>query len=139
MVYLPATFFMFPSLIKSKKNSKNIIWTHNNYKVYIEDYYKYLKNELIESLEISDAVISLTEEDKNGFFSYSNTNNIVKINNPLTIANIGKNSNLKNKIISITCRYSINHKGLDFLLQIGKNIPDDWKIAIAGTGSKKRS
>lgn len=137
VVYLPATFFMFPSLIKSKKNSKNIIWTHNNYKVYIEDYYKYLKNELIESLEISDAVIALTEEDKDGFFSYSNTNNIVKINNPLTIANIGKNSNLKNKIISITCRYSINHKGLDFLLQIGKNIPDDWKIAIAGTGSKK--
>lgn len=137
MVYLPSSFFMFPSLIKDKKNTKNIIWTHNNHKVYIEDYYKYLKNELIESFEICDAVVALTEEDKDGFFSYSNTNNVVKINNPLTIVNKGLNSDLKNKIISITCRYSINHKGLDFLTQIAKNIPDDWKIAIAGTGSKK--
>ena len=136
VVYLPSTFFMFPSLIKNKNNKKNIIWTHNNYKVYIDDYYKYLKGELIESLKISDIVVTLTEEDKEGFFSYSNTKNIVKINNPLTIVNTGKNSNLQNRIISITCRYAIKHKGLDFIMQIAKNIPENWKIAIAGTGSK---
>lgn len=110
-----------------------ILWMHNSYKVYFEDYFLHYKGKLISSMNNANKVVALTEEDKNGFGSFSK--NVIKISNPITLENNQHFSILKNKTISITCRYAIEHKGLDYLVQIAKLIPDDWKIAVAGSGS----
>lgn len=134
IIFLPYSFFMFPKLIEECTSSKNIMWMHNNYKVYFEDYYKYMPRELKEAIGHCDCIVSLTNEDKQGFGAYSDK--VITINNPVTIDNKGFISNLQSKIISITCRFSIMHKGLDYLVQISKKIPANWKIAVAGTGSR---
>ena len=110
-----------------------ILWMHNNYQVYLGNYYKNGKQKLIESMQVADKVVVLTDVDKVGFGQYSN--NVIKISNPLTLDEHQRVSNLDKKIISISCRYAIEHKGLDYLVQIAKTIPDDWKIAVAGSGS----
>lgn len=133
VIFLPYSFFMCPFLIKENSESKNIMWMHNNFRVYFDDYYKYMSDELLKSLQISDVVISLTNEDKDGFGEYSN--NVIKINNPLTLRNNGKRANLESKTISVTCRYAIEHKGLDYLVNVAKMIPQEWKIAVAGSGN----
>ncbi|MEG1009050.1 MAG: hypothetical protein RSF67_04415, partial [Clostridia bacterium] len=95
-----------------------------------EGYFSKVKDSLIESMQAADAVVALTEEDKRGYGVISE--NVVKINNPITLDNLGLVSDLNEKIISITCRYDIQHKGLDYLVKIAKKLPEDWKIAIAG-------
>lgn len=110
-----------------------ILWMHNNHKTYFENYFKEYKKELVESMRVADKVVCLTDEDRLGYGQYSD--NIIKINNPLTIDAKGLRANLDSKVISITCRYAIEHKGLDYLVEIAKKIPEDWKIAVAGSGS----
>lgn len=128
-----------PSVVKAsviKKRFPNInviLWMHNNHKVYFEGYFSKVKDSLIESMQGADTVVALTEEDKRGYGVISE--NVVKINNPITLDNLGLVSDLNEKIISITCRYDIQHKGLDYLVKIAKKLPEDWKIAIAGSGN----
>jgi len=110
---------------------KVIIWIHNNYDLYFNKYFPKRKMGLIEALECANTVVALTESDRNQFGKYAS--NIVKINNPITIEH-EKLSDLEHKMISITCRYSVEIKGLDYLVKIAKNLPNDWKIAVAGSG-----
>jgi glycosyltransferase involved in cell wall biosynthesis len=130
-----------PSVVKSsiiKKRFPNInviLWMHNNHKVYFEGYFSKVKDSLIESIKYADTTVALTDEDKKGYGAISE--NVIKINNPITLDSLGLVSDLKEKIISITCRYDIQHKGLDYLVKIAKKLPNDWKIAIAGSGNNQ--
>ncbi|MEQ7201748.1 glycosyltransferase [Lactococcus lactis] len=135
IVFLPYSFFMCPKLMTKSHNSKKIMWMHNNFQVYMNNYYKYMKEDLISTIRYSDKIIALTDEDKKSISTFSNQ--VVKINNPLTIDSKNNISNLEVKIISITCRYTIQHKGLDYLIKISSYLPPDWKISIAGTGTNK--
>lgn len=112
-----------------------IIWIHNNFDKYTNSYYKKQKKELLLSIKSASKVIVLTESDKKKVLEL--TPHVEKIFNPLTLENSVGISELNEKVISVVCRYAIKHKGIDNLIKISKNIPSDWKIAIAGTGTPK--
>ena len=124
-----------PKLRKQFNELKIIIWIHNNYNIYFNEYFKNYRNSLMESIKIANKVVVLTELDKISFSRHSK--NVIKIINPLSIDPQGLSSSLLENNISITCRYSIDHKGLDYLIKVSKSLPKEWKISIAGTGTKK--
>ncbi|MDT2882284.1 glycosyltransferase [Lactococcus lactis] len=127
------SLFLAP-LIRERFPTINIIlWMHNSYEVYFNNYFKDYKRLLLESMKVSDKVVCLTNSDLRGYGKYSN--NVVKINNPLTFDGSENKSNLQANLISLTCRYNIQHKGLDYLVQVAKKIPKKWKIAVAGSGT----
>lgn len=115
-----------------------ILWMHNNHNVYFNQYFSFIRDDLFSSMNTADKIVVLTSEDEKGYsLSGKLSDKIVKINNPLTLKNKKDISGLQNKVISVTCRYSIQHKGLDYLVKIAQGIPEEWKIAVAGTGTPK--
>lgn len=133
-VILSGSCILFASKIKKVYPLKNvIIWIHNSHDIYFNRYFKNNKKELIDNLRAANKVVVLTDQDKEDFLNYSKK--VVKVNNPLTISNEMLNFDTSSKIISVTCRLVIEQKGLDYLVEISKNLPNDWKISIAGTGS----
>lgn len=118
--------------IKHRTKVKTVAWLHNNYDVYMNDYAELFLTSFKDGLNVSNGAVCLTESDLK---KYKHLNEkTVRISNPLTVISNGK-SDLKNKIISFTGRYSFEHKGIDFLVEIAKKIPTDWKISVAGTGN----
>ncbi|MCF1613603.1 glycosyltransferase [Tetragenococcus koreensis] len=121
--------------LKNYTNAKYVAWIHNNYDTYINKYTKGYNREFYKGLGAADKVICLTKYDYSQFLLLNN--NTTYIYNPLTINN--KNiSSLREKKISFTGRIEFKHKGIDYLVEIAKRIPDDWKIEIAGSGKKKQ-
>ncbi|MGC2924861.1 glycosyl transferase, partial [Enterococcus faecium] len=48
--------------------------------------------------------------------------------------NTMEDSNLDEKVISFTSRFDIEIKGLDYLVEVAKKIPINWKIRVAANG-----
>lgn len=125
-------------LVKEKiSNIKVIAWQHNEYEIYVNQYYKrYIKNYL-NGIKYADLVVSLTEDDQKRFGNINK--NSTYIYNPLTLSNReNKISKLSNRKIIFVSRLEIEQKGLDYLIKIGKSLKDDWKIFIAGEGKDKK-
>lgn len=106
-------------------------WMHNNVTTYQTQYYAAMQDEFNAGLRALDVIVALTESDLAGFSAYNRT---VKIWNPLTITPSGR-ADLKQKVIAFTARIAIQHKGIDFAVQLAAKLPDDWRLAIAGGGS----
>lgn len=120
--------------LKTKTNAKYISWLHNNASKYFSTYSEGILEAFKKGLKSSDHLVTLTSEDLKEYERYNPK--ITKIYNPLTIENEKKSiSTLTTKNISFTGRLSFEHKGIDMLLEIAKQIPDDWTITIAGNGS----
>lgn len=112
-------------------NTQLIGWMHNNVDTYQTQYYAAMREEFDAGLRALDVIIALTESDLIGFSAYNTT---VKIWNPLTITPNGP-ANLATHTIAFTARIAIQHKGIDFAVQLASKLPDDWQLAIAGSGS----
>lgn len=112
-------------------STKIIAWQHNNANTYINVYAKKFKTAYINGLSMADRVVCLTDSDYDKYKYYNSS--ITRIYNPLTIDNEEKITNLNNKIISFVGRLSIEHKGIDYLIEVASKLPLGWKIKIAGT------
>ncbi|WP_080146712.1 glycosyltransferase [Marinilactibacillus piezotolerans] len=110
-----------------------IAWQHNNANTYINDYAKSYKTAYLKGLTQANHVICLTDSDFTVYNNYANS--ISRIYNPLTIDN-NKVSLLEDKIICFVGRVDIQHKGIDYLIEIASKLPKDWKISVAGSVDK---
>lgn len=90
-----------------------------------------MQSEFISGLRSADRVVVLTSHDVIRFSKIQPRS--IKIYNPLTIKR-GIISSLTNHVISMVSRIDIQQKGLDLLVKIAANIPDDWEIRLAGSG-----
>lgn len=120
-----------------KESNLNVIsWVHNNYETYFNNYYKNFKTELQEAFNQSATIVTLTKTDQ---VAYSQCNeHTVTIYNPITI---GKNngSSLTNQEILFVARLNREHKGLDYLIDIGKKLKgSDWIIRVLGDGDDRK-
>lgn len=120
------------SYLKKYTDARYIAWIHNNFQTYMNIYTKGFNKYFISSLKEADEVLVLTNEDLNDYSQFNE--NINLIYNPLTITNTQK-STLLNKNISFTARIAYEHKGIDYLIQVAKRLPNDWTISIAGQGN----
>lgn len=122
----------YSSQIKARVPQVRIIaWLHNNYETYMDNYYRNMQSEFIAGLRSADRVVVLTCHDVIRFSKIQPRS--IKIYNPLTIKR-GTISSLTNHVISMVSRIDIQQKGLDLLVKIAANIPDDWEIRLAGSG-----
>lgn len=123
-------------LKKHLPDLKCILWMHSTYEIYTGKYFIASKTQFDSSIIQADKIVCLTREDKS---KYSNFNeNTTYINNPKTICDTGERSSLNKKVISFVGRLNIETKGLDYLIEISKHIPDDWIIKVAGEGKDKK-
>ncbi|MEG9211967.1 glycosyltransferase [Lactococcus lactis] len=136
-VVLSGPSILFVSEIKKKiPDLQCILWMHSTYEVYTEKYFIASKIQFTSSIVKADKIVCLTREDKS---KYSNFNiNTTYINNPNIIYNDGESSSLNNKVISFVGSLNIEAKGLDYLIEISKHIPDDWVIKVAGEGKDQK-
>lgn len=122
-------------LFANKFDSKiynTLMWMHNNSEKYLNDYFSISRKLLINCMKSANRVVTLTNSDQKDYSKFSN--NVIKIYNPLTLDNI-KPSNLDKNIILMVGRIDIRHKGLDYLIEISKQIPKNWEINLVGDGS----
>lgn len=129
----PFLIAMIPYL-KKYTDARYIAWIHNNFQTYMYNYTKGYKKYFINGLKKADEVVVLTNEDLNNYRQFNE--NINLIYNPLTITNT-QQSTLLNKNISFTARIAYDHKGIDYLIEVAKRLPDDWTISFAGQGHEE--
>lgn len=133
-VILTGWSLTFGDFLKNNNPNLNLIlWMHSDHRTYFDNYFKDYNAELKNAMHSANHIIALTEEDVRGYSQYSER--VIKISNPITIDNKGQKSDLNKKIISFTSRYVIDAKGLDYLVEIAKKLPDDWIINVAGSGN----
>lgn len=134
-IILTAAQTLYASELKKTFPNLNVIsWEHNNAETYLNKYYRDVYIEFIKALNNSDTVVSLTKQDAQKFGEFNK--NSICIYNPLTIENSSK-SDLKVQNISFVGRIDIEHKGLDFLVDVANKMDNDWTFSIAGSGTKK--
>ena len=114
-------------------NVKCIAWVHNNFDYYAKYYTKGYTNEFFTGVKQADATVCLTHSDLKKYAKISE--NSLCIYNPLTLNN-KHISSLKNKQICFTGRIDFAQKGIDYLIEVAKKIPEDWVISVAGGGKK---
>ncbi|BDH82886.1 glycosyltransferase [Lactococcus lactis] len=122
-------------LKKSLPNVKIISWLHLNTKIYESFLYGKSYSRLKDSYFYSDLIMVLTKEDQIHLKSLGLDSTMV-MHNPLTIDNHNSKANLDSKNISFVGRIDFQHKGLDYLVEIAKNLQEGWKIYVAGKGMK---
>jgi glycosyltransferase involved in cell wall biosynthesis len=129
---------LIPIVKKEIPHLKVVAWQHNEYEIYMNQYNKKIIKDYLLGVEQADLLVCLTEEDQKKF---SNLNkNSTFIYNPLTITNNEKKvSRLTNKQIIFVGRLKLEQKGLDYLIELGKNLKDGWTILVAGDGEDKNS
>ncbi|MCT4453318.1 glycosyltransferase family 4 protein [Lactiplantibacillus plantarum] len=123
----------FAPAIKQRFPRVNVIaWMHNNVDIYLNQYYVQMQDELVAGLLAADTVVTLTDYDWEGYSRFNA--HTVKFYNPPTMQAHGQQADLAQHIIAYTGRIDLQHKGLDYLLTVARALPDDWQIAVAGTG-----
>jgi len=128
---------LIPLIKKEIPNIKIIAWQHNEYDIYINNYYKEIITDYLMGINKADLVVCLTEEDSKKFRKLNN--NTCYIYNPLTISyNKQRVSNLNNNNIIFVGRLNIEQKGLDYLIEIGEKLKNGWRILVAGDGPDKQ-
>ncbi|GBG94814.1 glycosyl transferase [Ligilactobacillus salitolerans] len=132
VVLTAGTLTSFAPFIRQEcPNVVQIAWMHNNFKTYMNQYYKGMQHEFQAGLRAVDTIIALTQSDADQFVRYNA--NTVRLYNPLTLE-AEKQSVLAEPVISMVCRLDIAHKGLDLMTDVGALLPDPWQIRVAGTG-----
>lgn len=114
---------------------KVIGWIHSSPKIYESFHFANSVDRLQKGFKACDYMIVLTREDEESMKKYRN-NGILVLHNPLTVDSEGQKSDLSKKVISFVSRIDINHKGLDYLIEVAKNLDEDWQIHVAGKGGK---
>ncbi|KRM78173.1 glycosyltransferase [Lapidilactobacillus dextrinicus DSM 20335] len=120
------------SLKRNNPNLKILSWLHESVD-YCKNVTRNYRKYFIESLKCSDKIICLSKESVQYYHQYSETQLIY---NPISLPEHGISS-LKNPVISFTARLNVQVKGLDYLCQVAQQLPDPWKIHVAGQGTEK--
>ena len=129
------------SLIADEINSKTIGWMHNSFDAYFETKNKYYwgqKNIFKNNLKKLDKCIVLTKEDRRLYKEEFGVE-VDYIYNPLSFTTESK-SNCLNKNILFVGRLIKEQKGLDYLMEIFKDVSVNnlgWNLIIVGDGQDK--
>lgn len=126
-----------PFLKRKLKDVRFVAWQHNNADIYLKKYATKFISSYKEGLKVADSIVCLTKYDLEIFSKYNP--NIFQIYNPITVDenHINDLSALDTKVICFVGRIDIQHKGLDYLLEVSQHLPKDWTIEIAGNGDEK--
>lgn len=121
--------------LKKHTSARYIAWIHNNYHIYMNQYTIGYNKYFISGMKDADEMVVLTNSDFSNYSRFNKNTNL--IHNPLTIINTQKSA-LLNKNISFTARIVYDHKGIDYLIEVAKSLPEGWTISVAGQGPEEK-
>lgn len=127
-------YFSATKYIKKKFPSKKVyLWMHNSFDVYTDSKHYFTDTQaLFDAVRMADGIVCLESYSAQKWRQYND--NVTVIHNPLTIDAKDRCCDLSSHTIAFASRLVMKQKGLDYLIQIAKKIPDDWKIRVAGSG-----
>ncbi|RYP99407.1 glycosyltransferase [Bifidobacterium pseudolongum] len=136
-IILNPDFFVYYDIVKKlHPESKIYLWMHNNYDVYIHKYFSEEVDILVKSVREADGIICLESDSAQ---SWGRLNEHVHvIHNPLTLAGSGTRSTLQSRTIACTSRLMKEQKGLDYLLAVASDLPEGWRVVLAGDGQDRK-
>lgn len=128
-------YILFVDEIREITGAKKVVcWTHNLYENYVDNRFKTERKRLMKSMKSADQIICLERYTASKWRQINN--NVVVINNPVTIDTKGRKSKLDSKIVSFTGRIQVDSKGLDYLCDVASYLKKGIVIEIAGGGHK---
>lgn len=133
VVLTDLTMTFAPSIRKKCPLVRIVGWAHMEPSAFFERQYKDYRKELITGIDNLDVLVTLTKKQAVEFSKYTDSN-VIFVSNPMPNKS-SYQSNLQNHIITVVCRIDIIHKGLDRLIEVAKDLPTNWQIHIAGSGT----
>ena len=115
---------------------KVIAWQHSSAQIYLEKYYLEIQKKYINGLVSSDAVVCLTKEDRAIFLNYNATT--VNIANAMTLPREILVSEKCSQALIFVSRFDIETKGIDYLIEVIKLLPEDVIVKFAGSGTLRQ-
>lgn len=115
---------------------KVIAWQHSSAQIYLEKYYLEIKKSYIKGLAASDAVVCLTKEDRAIFSSYNSRT--VNIANAVTLPKENLVSEPIGQSLVFVARFDIETKGIDYLVEVIKLLPEEVVVNFAGSGTVRQ-
>ena len=127
---------LIPKVKAKLPKIKVIAWQHNDYEAYVTkyEYARLFISEYITGLEAADWVVCLTKNYLKKFRQHNKKT--ICIYNPVTLK-ADVISKLDSFNIIYVGRLAIEHKGLDFLLEIIDLAPQCWNWILAGDGEDR--
>ena len=115
---------------------KVIGWQHSDYEIYFTntEYAKLFLDEYVKGLEVADEVVCLAKNYQTKFRRHNK--NTVFIYNPVTL-DVNKISKLNTLNIIFVGRLVMENKGLDLLLDVIEQAPQNWNWILAGDGKDR--
>ena len=123
---------IFAESVKKKfPNIKIVGWMHEDPDYSFNELAKNYNTSFSNALKISDSIVCLSKKAYDVYVKLNSNTNIIY--NPMVLKG-NKTSALTDKVISFTARLNVKVKGLDYLTEIAKEIPENWIVRIAGQG-----
>lgn len=140
----PELYRALPGIKKLCPHMRVIMWTHNGYDTYTQRYYATKRQQQIlqQAAHAADDIICVNGASANGWREQFEREHAISprihvLHNPITIDSQGSRSRLENPVIAMSCRLVIHAKGLDYVVQLAKLLPEPWQIRIAGDGADR--
>ena len=119
------------ALRENRPKLHTIAWMHEATDYSFGSLTKNYRPAYIAALTAVSAIVCLTHFDLKVFSQYNRNTHVIY--NPVVLASHGQSPLTTHKII-FTTRLDTYIKGLDYLVEIAKQLPPGWKIQIAGQG-----
>lgn len=128
--YIAVTLFAEP--IKNQCHHIEIIgWLHEAVE-YCKHLTRHYRPSFKRGVVACDQIVVLSKESLDYYHNWQP--NIQVIYNPVQLPTHGLSA-LTKPVISFTARLSFKVKGLDYLCEVAANLPEGWKIRVAGQGT----
>lgn len=133
-VVLVEQWIIYAEQLKERFPKMKLIgWLHLDLEQYETYHLAKSREQFLNGLKFCDSLIALTQAEKLKL-EECGLNNVQVIYNPITVEETERAADLNQKIISYVGRIDIYGKGLDYLLEVAKRLPDEWVINMAGSG-----
>lgn len=130
------TVTLFSVLLRQKFPELKIVgWMHEATDYTFGNLTQNYRDSFIKGVRDLSALVCLTDKDRKKYLHYNNKS--YKIYNPLVISK-HELADLSQHTIVFTTRLDAHIKGLDYLIEIAKNLPSGWHINVAGQGKREQ-
>lgn len=127
----------FSRVLKTKRPEIKLVgWMHEATTYSFGKLTHNYRRAFVDGLKALDMIVCLTQVDYERFYQINHRVQIIY--NSTTLVPDGVSS-LNNHTIAFTTRLNIEVKGLDYLVQVANQLPDDWKIELAGQGHPEQT
>ena len=138
IIDVDSALFLYTRIATLKMPVKIIIWEHFNFKFANQSLARKLSRKM--ALKYGDAIVTLTEKDREVWQKYAPQKHIVSIPNPSPLIPARVNEHEKEQVVLSVGRLTAQ-KGFDVLLdvwsKVNQHVNSGWMLYIIGSGELK--